>query len=211
MPPDPERPGWQLPHGPVTAAVTSMEVTYNAERKTWHPHAHLLVEGDYLPQDELARAWEALTGDSRIVWIESVRRYADRKWAGDVKAALRELLKYAAKPTPAFLDPADGGILAELLVALRGRHLMSASGKLYGLDLADDEPELDLVLVLPDNPDQEPYRAPRVCPLHGGPADWAVHGYLARRDCRAVDSRAGPLATVLAWRPPNIGPVSDPI
>lgn len=201
MPPDPDRPGWQLPHAPVTAAMCSLEVTYNAERKTWHPHAHLLIEGDYLPQDELARAWAALTGDSRIVWIESVRQRAADRWGGDVKAALRELLKYAAKPTPAFLAADDGGVLAELLVALRGRHLTATSGALRGVVVEDDSADLDLVLVLPDNPDQEPYRAPRVCPLHGGVADWAVHGYLARRECRAVPTRAGPLRAVLAWQP----------
>jgi len=200
MPADPRRPGWKLPHEPVTAAMTSLEVTYNAEEKTWHPHAHLLIEGAYLPQDELARAWEAITGDSRIVWIESVRRHADRRWSGDVTAALRELLKYAAKPTPAFLDPDDGGVLAELLVALRGRHLTSTAGRLRDFELDEPEPELDLVLITGDDPDADPYRAPRICPIHGGEADWAVHGYLSRRDCRSIPARAGPLRAVLSWR-----------
>src|SRR5439155_2851326 len=112
MPADPGRPGWKLPHPAVTADMTSLEVTYNPERKTWHPHAHLLVESDYIDGDELREAWLAITGDSFVTWIESVRRHADQRWAGDVDAALRELLKYAAKPTPAFLAAdRDPGVL----------------------------------------------------------------------------------------------------
>jgi hypothetical protein len=197
MGPDPDRPGWKLPHPPVTAAMTSTEVTYNAAERSWHPHAHLLIESDYLPHDELRGAWAEITGDSRIVWIESVRRHAGQRFAGDVRAALHELLKYAAKPAPAFLEAGDAGTLAELLVALRGRRLTAAAGKLYGRPVDEDPPELDLVLVLPDNPAAEPYRAPRVCPLHGDVADWSIVGYRSRADCRPVEARAGPRRTVL--------------
>lgn len=196
---DPERPGWHLPHEPVTAAMTSIEVTYNAEAKTWHPHAHLVLEGPYQDQAELAETWEQLTGDSRIVWIESVRRHAADKWAGDVQGALRELLKYSAKPTPAYLSERDPGPIAELLVALRGRHLTTTAGKLHGMD-ADLEPDETepLVLVWPADPRAEPYRAPATCPLHGAAAEWSVAGYVERHKARRTPARAGPRRAVLA-------------
>ena len=197
MPWDPERPRWRLPHSPVAADMTSIEVTYNHEHKSWHPHAHLLVESGYIDQAELADTWEAITGDSRITWIESVRRHADKRWGGNVEAALRELLKYAAKPTPAFLSTTDPGILAELLVALRGRHLTSSAGKLYGREV-DEDPPTDLVLVEADDPRAEPHRAPRVCPLCGEVASWRMAGHVQRHEARPTPARAGPFRSVLA-------------
>lgn len=193
---DPTRPGWHLPHGAVTATMTSIEVTYNAAAGTWHPHAHLILEGPYIEQAELADTWEQLTGNSRIVWIESVRKHATDRWAGDVKAALRELLKYAAKPTPAYLSEQDPAPIAELLVALRGRHLTTTAGSLF--DLADPEPDESepLVLVYPPA-GGEPYRAPALCPLCGQPAAWSVAGAVARHLARRTAARAGPRRAVL--------------
>lgn len=136
---DPDKPGWRLPHAPVAASMTTLEVTYNPKARSWHPHLHVLLESPYIDQDELAATWLALTGDSDIVWIESVQRQAAERHAGDLEATLRELLKYAAKPHPAFLDYDDPAVLAELLVALRGRHLMATAGKLYGLGLEDPD------------------------------------------------------------------------
>jgi hypothetical protein len=204
QPADPDRPGWRLPHQPVTASMTSIEVTYNAEAKTWHPHAHLILEGPSIDQAELADAWQAITADSRVVWIESVRRYAEQRAGGDVRGALRELLKYAAKPTPAFLSEQDPAPVAELLVALRGRHLTTTGGRLYGLDTTDlDERDPgDLVLVYSEDPHAEPFRAPAVCPLHGGAPDWRLAGHVPRVDCEPQPARAGPYPQVLVWRPP---------
>jgi hypothetical protein len=192
QPADPDRRGWKLPHDPVDASMTTIEVTYNRKAGSWHPHAHLILEGPHVDQGELAEAWQAITGDSRVVWIESVRRYAADPAPGagfepgDVRGALRELLKYAAKPSPAYLVEQDPAPVAELLLALRGRHLTSTAGKLYGLDLeSDDEEPPELVLVWPtDNEQAQPYRAPAICPLHGGPASWEVAGFASRQEAR---------------------------
>jgi hypothetical protein len=206
---DPTHPGWRLPHEPVTAAMTSVEITYNADAHSWHPHAHLLIESGYIDQAELADTWQAITAGSRIVWIESVRRHAERRWAGDVTAALRELLKYAAKPSPGFLAAdRDPGVLAELLVAIRGRHLTSTAGKLWGREVEDPEPS-DLVLVHnQDDPAAEPMRAPRVCPLCGDQADWTFAGYARRHEGRPIEARAGPYRTVLSIPAPS--PAASP-
>jgi hypothetical protein len=197
QPLDPERRGWHLPHGAVTASMTSIEVTYNPDARTWHPHAHLILEGPYIEQAELADTWQQLTGDSRIVWIESVRKHATERWAGDVKGALRELLKYAAKPTPAYLSEQDPAPIAELLVALRGRHLTTTAGKLHGLEDPEPDEAEPLVLVYPPDGSGEPYRAPAVCPLCGQPASWSVAGAVARHLASRTPARAGPRRAVL--------------
>jgi hypothetical protein len=201
---DPGKPGWRIPHEPITADMTTLEHTYNADAKLWHPHLHLIVEGR-IDQAELADTWEAITGDSRIVWIESVARHAADRWAGDVEGALRELLKYAAKPSPAFLQADDPSVIAELLVALRGRRLTSTSGRLYGLGLEDEE-EPDLVLVWPPGDDPRPYHAPRLCPHHGAEAEWRIlAASIRRRDCTAAPDLSRPGRSILTWTPPSDG------
>lgn len=201
---DPAMPGWRIPHEPITASMTTLETTYNDRARSWHPHLHLIVEG-WLDQGELSDAWLAITGDSSIVYIESVKRHAADRHQGDVEASLRELLKYAAKPSPAFLNAKDPAVVAELLVALRGRHLTSTSGRLYGLGLEDElDEERDLVLVWPDDEGAErPYHAPRICPHHNGEAAWRVlRGFLPRRDCIPAPDASRPGRSILTWRPP---------
>ena len=202
---DPSKPGWRIPHEPVTASMTTTEVTYNMKARTWHPHAHLLIEAPYIDQAELADTWQQLTGDSRVVWIESVHRHAATEWAGDVPAALRELLKYAAKPHRAYLDAEDPAVVAELLVALRGRHLTATGGRLYGrTDLEQDPAERDLVLVWPTHEGAErPYHAPRICPHCVDVGDWRVmDGHRRRADCTPAPDPSRPGRSILTWRPP---------
>lgn len=204
MPADPDRPGWQLPHQPVTAAILTLEVTHNDTTGAWHPHLHALLEAPYLDQAELSEVWNELAGGP-IVWIESVRRHADDRFAGDVNRALHEVLKYAAKPHPAYVRREDPAIAAELLVALRGRHLVSTTGRLYGQGLEDPDEERDLVLVWPAGEGAErPYHAPRLCPHHGGPASWEVMpGTLRRDECTAVPDPTGRRRrSTYTWRPP---------
>lgn len=43
--------------------------------KGWHIHLHLIVEGDYIPQSYLSNQWHRITGDSRIVYISSVKNH----------------------------------------------------------------------------------------------------------------------------------------
>lgn len=199
---DPAKRGWRIPHEPVTASLNSIEHTHNAAG--FHPHLHAIVEGR-IDQAELADTWEAITGDSRVVWIESVHRHAAERNAGDVQASLRELLKYSAKPSPAFLSEKDPAVVAELLVALRGRRLTSSTGRLFGLGLDEDPEEADRVLVWPEEGDEaRPYHAPRLCPHHDGEASWRVlvGHQLRRRDCIRAPDRSRPGRSILTHPPP---------
>lgn len=207
QPADPDRPGWQLPHEPVTAALLTLEVTYNDKSRSWHPHQHALIEAPWIDQAELSEAWAELTG-APVVWINSIRQHAADNFAGDVGAALHEALKYAAKPHPAFVSRDDPAVAGELLVALRGRHLTSTAGHLYGQGLEDPDQERDLVLVWPPGEAAErPYHAPRICPHHGAAATWEViPGTLRRDECTAVEPTGPPgprRRQVYTWRPPG--------
>ena len=93
---------------------------------------------------------------------------------------------------------------AELLVALRGRHLMATSGSLYGQELEDPDLERDTVLVWPDGEAAErPYHAPRICPLHNGEAAWRVLvGTRRRAEFTAVPDPTRKGRRIYTWRPP---------
>ncbi len=68
-------------------ACVATEVTYNRDTRTWHPHAHLVYDGDFIAQAELANAWrKASEGWGYVVDIRELRG----NWA-------RELLKYVGK------------------------------------------------------------------------------------------------------------------
>ena len=112
-------------------ASRSLEVKYSDKAARWHPHLHILCNADYLPKEDLIRAWYSISKDSYIVDIKRVR---------DPIVTGSYVTKYASKPlntsfanTPALLD--------EALKSLKGRRLCFAFGSWYGKALTD--PDLD--------------------------------------------------------------------
>jgi hypothetical protein len=110
----------------VTGGVALLEVKRNVSDDRWHPHFHCLVEGKFLPQKDLKRIWNRITGNSFIVDIRLVRASSE---------AARYVAKYAANPLhksylgqPASLD--------EAIVALKGRKLAVTFGTWRGVTLA---------------------------------------------------------------------------
>lgn len=110
----------------VVGSIVAMEVTYNSDNNTFHPHLNVLLEGDYFPFDELNQAWiEATDRRGRTSFI----RAAD---AGTI----RELIKYITKVVD-FIGHPDA--LDVFLTAIHGRRLIRTYGSFYGLKVADEE------------------------------------------------------------------------
>lgn len=102
----------------------SLEITYNAESGTFHPHIHLLVavrrsyfteSNLYISQKELADIWRECLGLS-FTPVVDIRKVSD---VGGVEL---EVLKYA------FKTPKDVAVFGVLSSALRGRRLVSFTG-----------------------------------------------------------------------------------
>ena len=109
----------------VRGGVAFLELTYNPELRRWHPHLHCLVDGTWLDQKALRKAWYSVTGDSFIV---DVRRPCNPE------AVARYVAKYASKPfNTTFLRNTD--LLDEAIVALKGRKLCLVFGTWRGLVL----------------------------------------------------------------------------
>jgi hypothetical protein len=105
----------------VQAGVYAVEVTVNRETGSWHPHLHIIYEGDYIDQRELSRVWRDITLDSPIVDIRAVHNRA---------GAARYVADYIAKP--AELGEWTDEQIREFAEALRGKRLVHTFGKSHG-------------------------------------------------------------------------------
>lgn len=83
-------------------------------------HVHCIVYGPYVPQKELSEAWQAITGDSRVVDIRKVKGR---------KVPINYILKYIAKPCRS-KRPEN---YVTYLKAIRGTRRVHSYGILYGI------------------------------------------------------------------------------
>jgi hypothetical protein len=102
----------------VTGGVAFLEIKRTAMGEHWHPHFHVLVEGNYIEKKALQDEWLRVTGDSFCV---------DIRLPGDTTTVAREVTKYASKPmSTTFVHSPEH--LDEAILALKGRRLCSTFG-----------------------------------------------------------------------------------
>ncbi|MGH7773603.1 MAG: protein rep, partial [Candidatus Binatia bacterium] len=113
----------------VRGAVVALEVTFNRQQRTWHPHLNVIFDGAFLPQKDLADNWRVATeGRGKIVWVEEAK---------GPKTAL-EVFKYVTK----LADIADvPDAVVEFLAATHGLRFLRTYGTLYRLP---EEEEFEL-------------------------------------------------------------------
>jgi hypothetical protein len=110
----------------VQGSIVALEVTYNRDEGTWHPHLNVLMEGEYFPFEELNQAWiEATNHAGQTSFI----RAAD-------EGTVFELIKYVTKVSDLLDNP---GALDTFLTASHGRRLIRTYGSFRGLTLTDEE------------------------------------------------------------------------
>lgn len=110
----------------------SLEVTFNRDAQTWHPHLHVLLHvaspaeyfregsGLYLSHGEIIELWRSA---ARLDYAPSVDIRAVRSW----KAAL-EVAKYATKSAD-LLSLTESADLRAWVMAVHGTRQYGASGK----------------------------------------------------------------------------------
>lgn len=126
----------------VRGSIAVLEVTYNRDSQTWHPHLNVLMEGEYFPFEQLNLLWQHVTaGNGRTSYI----RAAD-------ESTVYELIKYTLKVAERAQEETGVSSLRliidrpaaidELLSALYGARLIRTYGTFYGLNVTDqDEPQ----------------------------------------------------------------------
>lgn len=99
----------------VLGGAAFLEVKYV---NGWHPHLHIIVQGNWMDHKELCKAWLKATTTSSIVHIELIK---------DTLNTASYVTKYASKPidTSVILNHDH---LIEAILTLRGRKLMTTFG-----------------------------------------------------------------------------------
>jgi hypothetical protein len=65
----------------VQGGIVARGLTFEPIKKTWHGHLHLLIDSDYIPKDDLKRAWAKATGRNRpMCSIDAVDSYRGAAW-----------------------------------------------------------------------------------------------------------------------------------
>lgn len=106
----------------VIGGVAFLEIKRTAFGEHWHPHFHILCEGNYIEKTHLQEAWLGCTGDSFC---------ADIRLPHSNAIVAREVTKYASKPlSTTFVH--DRACLDEAIVALKGRRLCCTFGTWRG-------------------------------------------------------------------------------
>ena len=140
---------------------------------TWHPHIHDLMDAGWIGWAEMRDTWQAVTcttprcrhgSSSRctgswMVWVEAVPTDDDER-----RGAIREVLKYVAKPH-GIIDSGNAERIGEYLWATRGLKLVSGFGRFYQLQIEEDDPADDEIVV--PGFGFENHHLPRICPHCG--------------------------------------------
>lgn len=123
----------------VKGAIVVLEVTYNRESRTWHPHLNVLMEGEYFPFELLNQLW---------IWATNGNGRGSHIQAANEKKSAFELVKYTLKVAERTKDENGAPSLRlildrpeaidEFLSATYSIRLIRTYGTFFG-KLADDE------------------------------------------------------------------------
>jgi Replication protein len=110
-----------------TGGVATLEVKWSPTTRLWHPHLHVITEGNFIDQRDLSEAWLKITGDSNIVDVRSINKDRDVAWY---------LAKYITKGT----SPeawADDDAAQEWVIATKGVRVAATFGSWRGVKLME--------------------------------------------------------------------------
>lgn len=114
----------------VSGGVACVQITKNAVSGLWHPHLHVVVDGEYFAHPIIKEAWARASKGATIVHITR---------STSVRSTARYIARYVASPDD--LGTWSGTELAEYALALHGRRLVLAFGNLHGSKLPPKERE----------------------------------------------------------------------
>lgn len=112
----------------VRGGVATIELKRGKGDGRWHPHLHMLLDGEYWDQAALSNAWRAVTGTSFIVDIRLVHSRKD---------AAFYVAKYASKPPR--LDRFDDADIQDVAAALHRRRMIMTFGSMHNVPVDGDE------------------------------------------------------------------------
>ncbi len=106
----------------TTATLVTLEITFNANCKTWHPHLNVIFLGPPIPYGELRQTWRDISGDATGVHIQRV-----------LPSSMDTLLDYIRKPFDLRTIAGHPDAVGEFVLATGRRRFIRSYGSLYGL------------------------------------------------------------------------------
>ena len=114
----------------IKGMISSIEIKRGSGSGLWHPHMHILVLSEGMPnQSELRKEWKKFTGDSQSVDVAPIK---------DLRSGIVEVLKYIVK----FSEAAPSEVY-EIAKAMHKKTLLNSYGILRGVELnpnLEDDP-----------------------------------------------------------------------
>jgi Replication protein len=104
-----------------------LEVKYDEKSGQWHPHLHIISEGNFLHKRDLTRMWKAATGDSFIADIRAMK---------DSKEVAHYVTKYISKGTSPCVWDIES-VAQEWIIASKGVRTMATYGTWRGFKLLE--------------------------------------------------------------------------
>lgn len=132
----------------VTGGIWFLECKRGKNSELWHPHLHILLDGDYLNQGELSRLWEQVTFGSPILYITSI---------SDFDHAAFYVSKYCSKPAVLQNKPLEDRM--EIIESLFRKRLCGTFGSAKCVTLTPPKVEDDCEWDYIDNFDNIAKRA----------------------------------------------------
>lgn len=105
--------------------AAALEVKWKPETGRWHPHLHIISEGDFLHKRDLSNGWLSATGDSSIVDIRQL---------DSAKDAAHYVAKYVTKGTNAEVWHQQS-VAQEWIIATKGVRTVATYGTWRGYKL----------------------------------------------------------------------------
>ncbi len=105
----------------LRGGVWFFQITYNSDRKQWHPHLHVAIDSDYIAHSYLSSLWNQITGDSKVVDIRTIK---------DKSEAAKYIGRYVSRPMN--IQSLDSDSRLELFFSLEGRRFYGSFGNARG-------------------------------------------------------------------------------
>lgn len=101
----------------VTGGIWFLQVKRGKDSGLWHPHLHILLDGNYMEHERLSALWECVTFGSPIIDIRRIN---------DVDKAASYVARYTARP--AMLEGLPMVDRIEIINSLHGKRLCGTFG-----------------------------------------------------------------------------------
>jgi hypothetical protein len=116
----------------VTGGIWFLQVKRGKNSGCWHPHLHILLDGNYLEQGRVSALWELVTFGSPVIDIRRLH---------DIDAAAQYVSRYTARPAALADMPLDDRI--EVINALFRKRLCGTFGTGKSVTLTPPKIESD--------------------------------------------------------------------